>query len=86
MADLSYKTALIVGVEPGISASLARRLAAVGTRVGLAARNVEKLRDLIEQTCAAAFTADAGDAASISKRHCHINAFYCAILTRRRES
>ena len=41
MANFPYKTALIVGVGPGISASLARRLSALGVGVGLAARDVE---------------------------------------------
>ena len=35
MAKFPYKTALIVGVGPGISASLARRLSVLGLTVGL---------------------------------------------------
>src|SRR5437660_1324034 len=38
MTDIPYRTALIVGAGPGISASVARGLSAAGLRVGLAAR------------------------------------------------
>jgi len=44
--DIPYRTALIVGAGSGISASLARGLAAAGLRVGIAARNIEKLAPL----------------------------------------
>ena len=40
---LPYRTALIVGAGPGISASLARALAGAGVKVGLAARDIDKL-------------------------------------------
>jgi NAD(P)-dependent dehydrogenase (short-subunit alcohol dehydrogenase family) len=39
-----YRSALIVGVGPGISAAVASRLRAEGVEVGIAARGVEKLR------------------------------------------
>jgi short-subunit dehydrogenase len=39
MKDFPYSTALIIGAGTGISASLARRLARAGLKVGLAARN-----------------------------------------------
>jgi NAD(P)-dependent dehydrogenase (short-subunit alcohol dehydrogenase family) len=61
MTDLPYKAALIVGAGSGISASLARRLAANGVKVGLAARNVEKLAALSAETGTASFAADAAD-------------------------
>ena len=38
MTDIPYRTALIVGAGPGISASAARGLTAAGLKVGLAAR------------------------------------------------
>ena len=61
MADFPfpYRCALIIGAGPGISASLARRLARIGVRVGLAARNAEKLRPLAHETAAAIFAVDA---------------------------
>ncbi|MGA8729652.1 MAG: hypothetical protein WB608_12950 [Terracidiphilus sp.] len=46
MANFPYKAALIVGAGSGISASLARRLSALGATVGLAARDVKKLKHL----------------------------------------
>ena len=43
---MTAATALIVGAGSGIRASVARGLAAAGLKVGLAARNIEKLRPL----------------------------------------
>jgi len=48
MAD--QKSALIVGAGSGLSASLARLLAAEGMRVALAARNPAKLAELARET------------------------------------
>jgi NADP-dependent 3-hydroxy acid dehydrogenase YdfG len=61
MSDFPYRSALIVGAGPGISASLARCLAAVGVKVALAARNVQKLDALSQSTGAQAFAADAAN-------------------------
>src|SRR5260370_10173293 len=55
MTDLPYRTALIVGAGSGISASVARRLAAAGLSVGLAARDVEKVAALAAPTPAPTF-------------------------------
>jgi len=52
MTTIPYRTALIVGAGPGISASLARQLAAFDVKVGLAARNIEKLPALSAETLA----------------------------------
>ena len=65
--DFPYRTALIVGTGPGISASLARSLAGLGVKVGLAARNVQKLDALVQDTGAQAFAADASDPDSVAK-------------------
>jgi NAD(P)-dependent dehydrogenase (short-subunit alcohol dehydrogenase family) len=65
-ADFPYRTALIVGVGSGISASLARHLSALGVKVGLAARNVDKLQPLLTQANAIAFTADARDPGAVA--------------------
>jgi NAD(P)-dependent dehydrogenase (short-subunit alcohol dehydrogenase family) len=56
---MTAKMALIVGVGPGLSASIARKLAAAGYRIGLAARNVEKLAALAKETSARVFACDA---------------------------
>jgi NAD(P)-dependent dehydrogenase (short-subunit alcohol dehydrogenase family) len=66
MSDFPFSTALIVGVGAGISASLARGLSALGVKVGLAARDVAKLAPLAQETGAAAFAADAAQAASVA--------------------
>jgi NAD(P)-dependent dehydrogenase (short-subunit alcohol dehydrogenase family) len=65
--DFPYRSALIVGAGPGISASLARSLTGLGVTVALAARNIQKLDALIHGTGAHAFVADAADPASVSK-------------------
>jgi NADP-dependent 3-hydroxy acid dehydrogenase YdfG len=59
MAGFFYGCALIIGAGPGSSASLARRLPQLGLRVGLAARNADKLQALAQETGAAAFAVDA---------------------------
>lgn len=63
MASPRYETALIVGAGAGLSASLARLFAREGIRVALAARNIDKLTDLCEETGAQAFACDAADPA-----------------------
>src|SRR5215813_15476643 len=67
MAEIPYRTALIVGAGSGISASFARRLAAGGLRVGLAARNVEKLSPLAAEIGAETFAVDAADPAAVAR-------------------
>jgi NAD(P)-dependent dehydrogenase (short-subunit alcohol dehydrogenase family) len=67
MSDLPYRTALIVGAGAGISASVARRLAAAGLKVGLAARSTDKLQALARETGAATFVTDASDPASVAR-------------------
>jgi NAD(P)-dependent dehydrogenase (short-subunit alcohol dehydrogenase family) len=46
VTEFPYRTALIVGAGPGISASLARALRAAGVEVAVAARNLAKLQSL----------------------------------------
>lgn len=65
--DIPYKSALIVGAGPGLSASLARALTRAGLSVGLAARSVEKLAALTEETGAKAFAADAADPKNVER-------------------
>ena len=59
MVDFPYRCAFIIGAGPGISASLARRLSQIGLKVGLAARDVGKLKPLAEEAGAAVFAVDA---------------------------
>ena len=67
MTDIAYRTALIVGAGPGISASLARRLAGAGLKVGLAARNVDKLKHLADEIGAETFAVDAAEPDSVQR-------------------
>src|SRR5271170_7082485 len=66
MTTIPYHTALIVGAGSGISASVARGLATAGLKVGVAARNVEKLASLAAETGAERFTVDASDPAAVA--------------------
>jgi len=67
MANFPYRTALIVGAGSGISASVARGLAAAGVKLGLAARNVEKLAPLAAEIGAETFAADASAASAVAR-------------------
>lgn len=53
------KTALIVGVGSGLSASLARRFTKAGLQVALASRNPDRLAKLAEETAAVTFACEA---------------------------
>jgi NAD(P)-dependent dehydrogenase (short-subunit alcohol dehydrogenase family) len=63
---MTYRTALIVGTGPGLSASLARLFAARGLAVALAARNTDKLGQLAAQTGASLHACDATDAGQVA--------------------
>jgi len=63
--EIPYRTALIVGAGAGISASVARGLAA-GLKIGLAARNIDKLAALAAETGAERFAADASNPAAVA--------------------
>jgi NAD(P)-dependent dehydrogenase (short-subunit alcohol dehydrogenase family) len=56
---MNMKTALIVGVGPGLSASLARLFAKNGLQVALASRNPDKLQKLAEETAGVTFACEA---------------------------
>ena len=66
MTAIPYSTALIVGAGTGISASVARGLAAAGLKVGIAARNTDKLASLAAETSAERFAVDASDPAAVA--------------------
>jgi NAD(P)-dependent dehydrogenase (short-subunit alcohol dehydrogenase family) len=55
---MELKTALIVGVGPGLSASLARLFAKNGLQVAMASRNPDKLKKLAEETAGVTFACD----------------------------
>jgi NAD(P)-dependent dehydrogenase (short-subunit alcohol dehydrogenase family) len=74
VTDFPFHKTLIVGAGPGVSAAVARRLAALGVKVALAARNVEKLKNLCAETGAEAFAADASDAQSVADLFAQVDA------------
>jgi NAD(P)-dependent dehydrogenase (short-subunit alcohol dehydrogenase family) len=59
MPDTPYRTALIVGVGGGLSASVARTFAKAGMKIALAARRVADLATLAKQVGGEAFACDA---------------------------
>ena len=61
----TYRRALIVGAGPGLSAALARLLAAEGLKVGLAARDTGKLEGLAAETGAVLHACDATDPGAV---------------------
>lgn len=67
MASPDYRSALIVGAGPGLSASLARLLRKEGLEVALAARDAAKLATLCAETGARAFACDARDEAQVQR-------------------
>ena len=62
-----YRSALIVGTGPGLSASLARLFARNGMKVALAARSTEKLANLAAETGAQLFACDASQESEVGK-------------------
>jgi len=56
---MELKSALIVGVGGGLSASLARLFARNGLQVALASRNPDKLAKLVEETAGVSFACEA---------------------------
>lgn len=67
MSKLRYTSALIIGAGSGLSASLARLLSSQGLKVGLAARNTQKLASLAAETRAKTFACDASDPDQVQK-------------------
>jgi NAD(P)-dependent dehydrogenase (short-subunit alcohol dehydrogenase family) len=63
---MTHPTALIVGAGAGLSAALTRLLRREGYRVALAARSVQKLRELELETGAQAFACNATDAHEVA--------------------
>jgi NAD(P)-dependent dehydrogenase (short-subunit alcohol dehydrogenase family) len=66
MEKPKYTSALIVGVGPGLSASLARLFAKNGLSVAIAARQTDKLAALAKETRARVFKCNASDPAEVA--------------------
>ena len=69
-----FKTALIVGAGSGLSAALARSLAAEGIKVALVARSTEDLAGLAKETAAQLFTCDASKRGDVDKLFADLDA------------
>jgi len=67
MSEIPYRSALIVGTGPGISASVARQLGEAGLKVAVAARGAEKVEAIAHEVGAEPFTVDAGNPASVAQ-------------------
>jgi NAD(P)-dependent dehydrogenase (short-subunit alcohol dehydrogenase family) len=63
----TYQSALIVGAGSGLSASVARAFAQAGMTIALAARSVEKLRELAQETGAKSYACDASHRDQVEK-------------------
>jgi len=63
----SYKIALIVGAGEGLSASLARLFARENIKVALAARKIEKLGALCQETGSRAYACNAAEADDVER-------------------
>src|SRR5690242_21890267 len=78
MTELSYRTALVVGVGAGLSASVARTFTKAGMRVALAARRAGELSDLAKEVGGRAFTCDATKRAEVAKLFGEVEAAFGA--------
>ena len=79
MADTPYKSALIVGVGAGLSASLARTFTKAGLKVALAARRAGDLAPLAKEVGGKAFACDATKPAEIARLFADAEAAFGAI-------
>ena len=78
MASSHFNSALIVGAGSGLSAALARALAADGVKVALAARSIEDLAPLAQEIGARSFACDASDRAQVDKLFAELDAHFGA--------
>jgi NAD(P)-dependent dehydrogenase (short-subunit alcohol dehydrogenase family) len=74
MTDLPYRTALIVGVGSGLSASLARLFAKNGMKVALGARRADGLTALAKEVGGKAFACNSADPNEVAKLFTEVDA------------
>jgi NAD(P)-dependent dehydrogenase (short-subunit alcohol dehydrogenase family) len=74
MAEIPYRSALIVGAGQGLSAAVARLFARNGLAVALAARSVDDLAPLMQEIGGRAYTCDVGNAADVVKLFAELDA------------
>jgi NAD(P)-dependent dehydrogenase (short-subunit alcohol dehydrogenase family) len=78
MTETSYRTALIVGVGSGLSASLARLLSKNGMKVALGARRADGLAALAKEVGGKAFACNAADPDEVAKLFADVEAAFGA--------
>src|SRR6202167_4330053 len=78
MGDTPYKTALIVGVGSGLSASVARTFKKAGMKIALAARRPGDLAALAQETGGKAFACDATKEEEVAKLFTEVEAAFGA--------
>ena len=78
MTPPRFHTALIVGAGSGLSAALARALAAEEIKVALAARSTDDLKPLAKEIGAQAFACDASKRADVDKLFADLDAGFGA--------
>ena len=78
MSGSTYKTALIVGVGAGLSASVARTFKKAGMTIALAARRAGDLAALAKETGGKAFACDATKEAEVVKLFADVEAAFGA--------
>ena len=78
MTDTSYRTALIVGVGSGLSASLARLFAKNGMKVALGARRADGLAALAKEIGGKAFACNSADPDDVAKLFTEVDAAFGA--------
>jgi NAD(P)-dependent dehydrogenase (short-subunit alcohol dehydrogenase family) len=71
---MNYRTALIVGVGSGLSASLAHAFVKSGMNIALAARSTDKLATLAKETNAQSYACDATKRTDIDKLFADLDA------------
>lgn len=74
MTESAYRTALIVGVGSGLSASLARTFAGAGLKVALAARRAATLASLAQETGAKTHVCDATNRGDVARLFSEVEA------------
>jgi NAD(P)-dependent dehydrogenase (short-subunit alcohol dehydrogenase family) len=78
MTSQNFGSALIVGAGSGLSAALARALAAEGMKLALAARSIDDLAQLSKETGAKTFACDASAHAQVEKLFADLDAGFGA--------
>lgn len=78
MADLDYRTALIIGVGGGLSASVARTFRKAGLTIALAARRAAELAPLAKEVGGKAFACDAVERAEVARLFMEVEAAFGA--------